>query len=320
MSEPLVRIENLVVDYPSRYGVVKAVDVPYLEIRRGEALGLVGESGCGKSTLGMALLRMVRNPGYIAAGRIWLGDQDLVSLSESEMRDVRGRRVSMIFQDPMTSLDPLQRIEDHLIEAIQVHEKGTSKAQARARIADLTERLGIQSRRLSDYPHQFSGGMRQRIMIGLALALKAELIVADEPTTSLDVIVEAQFLDLFKELQVSLNLTILLITHNIGIVSELADRVAVMYAGRLVELADAVPFFEAPLHPYTQDLLASVPNIKLDNDQLRIMQGAPPDLINPPSGCRFHPRCRVAKDRCVRDNPPLKEVRTGHLVACWEYA
>ena len=319
MSEPLVRIQNLIVNYPSRYGVVQAVDVPYLEIRKGEVLGLVGESGCGKSTLGMALLRMVRDPGHIAAGQIWLGEQDLVSLSEREMREVRGRRVSMIFQDPMTSLDPLQRIEDHLIEAIRVHEKNVSPAEAKKRIVELAERLGIPARRLPDYPHQFSGGMRQRVMIGLALALKAELIIADEPTTSLDVIVEAQFLDLIKELQKSMRLTILLITHNIGIVSELADRVAVMYAGRLVELADALPFFETPLHPYTRDLLASVPNIKLDDDHLRIMQGAPPDLINPPPGCRFHPRCGQAMDKCARQNPPFREVRPGHWTACWLY-
>ena len=319
MPEPLVKIENLVIRYPSRYGVVQAVDLSYLEIRKGEVLGLVGESGCGKSTLGMALLRMVREPGYIAGGQIWFDGEDLVSLSEREMRDVRGRRISMIFQDPMTSLDPLQRIEDHLVEAIQVHEKNVSAAEARKRIVELTDRLGIQVRRLPDYPHQFSGGMRQRVMIGLALALKAELIIADEPTTSLDVVVEAQFLDLIKELQQSLHLTILLITHNIGIVSELANRVAGMYAGRLVELADVLPFFEEPLHPYTQDLLASVPNIKLDDDELRIMKGAPPDLIDPPSGCRFHPRCQYMMDKCSQQNPPIKEVRPGHWAACWLY-
>ena len=317
MAEPIVKIENLIVEYPSHYGMVQAVDVPWLEIRKGEVLGLVGESGCGKSTLGMALLRMVRDPGHIAGGHIWFDERDLVSLTEREMRDVRGRRISMIFQDPMTSLDPLQRIENHLIEAIRVHEPQTTRAAAYGRIVELTDRLGIQSRRLPDYPHQFSGGMRQRIMIGLALALNAELIIADEPTTSLDVVVEAQFLDLLKELQRSLKLTILLITHNIGIVSELSDRVAVMYAGRLVELAETLPFFEEPLHPYTQDLLASVPNIELDDDQLRIMDGVPPNLIDPPAGCRFHPRCRHAQSRCSRQNPPLQEVAPGHWVACW---
>jgi peptide/nickel transport system ATP-binding protein len=319
VPEPLVKIENLAIKYPSRYGVVQAVDLSYLEIRKGEVLGLVGESGCGKSTLGMALLRMVRDPGYIAGGQIWFDGEDLVSMSERSMRDIRGRRISMIFQDPMTSLDPLQRIEDHLIEAIQIHEKNVSTAEARKRIVELTDRLGIQAGRLTDYPHQFSGGMRQRVMIGLALALEADLIIADEPTTSLDVVVEAQFLDLLKELQQSLRLTILLITHNIGVVSELANRVAGMYAGRVVELADVLPFFKEPLHPYTQDLLASVPNISLDDDKLRIMKGAPPDLINPPSGCRFHPRCQSVMDKCSEHHPPMEEVRPGHWAACWLY-
>lgn len=319
MGEPLVRIEDLAIRYPSRYGVVQAVDVSRLDIRKGEVLGLVGESGCGKSTLGMALLRMVREPGFIAGGQIWFDGEDLISLSEQEMRDVRGRRISMIFQDPMTSLDPLQRIEDHLAEAIRVHEGDASIAEIRKRIIELTDSLGIQARRLAEYPHQFSGGMRQRVMIGLALVLNADLIIADEATTSLDVVVEAQFLDLLKELQQSLHLTILLITHNIGVVSELADRVAVMYAGRLVELADTLPFFSEPLHPYTQDLLASVPNISLDGDELLVMQGTPPDLIHPPPGCRFHPRCRQVMAKCSRHDPPVAEVEPGHWAACWLY-
>ena len=317
MAETVIQVKDLVIEYPSRFGIVQAADVPYLEIRRGEVLGLVGESGCGKSTLGMALLRMVRQPGRIAHGQVLFGGRDLVTLSEQEMRDIRGRSISMIFQDPMTSLDPLQRIEDHLLEAVRVHNKKATASEIREKVGGLMDRLGIQDRRLRDYPHQFSGGMRQRIMIGLALVLNAELIIADEPTTSLDVIVEAQILDLIKELQESFNLTILLITHNIGIVAELADRVAVMYAGRLVELAEAVPFFQEPVHPYTQDLLASVPNINLSDDKLRIMEGSPPDLINPPSGCRFHPRCRYATDKCSQSVPPYKEVQPGHWVACW---
>ena len=319
MFEPLMQIKDLRIEYPSHFGVVRAVDIPALDIRKGEVLGLVGESGCGKSTLGMALLRMVRRPGHIAGGQVWFGGRDLVGLSEAEMREIRGRAISMIFQDPMTSLDPLQRIEEHLVEAIQVHDGTVTRQQAKERIRALMDRLGIAERRLRDYPHQFSGGMRQRIMIGLALALNAQLIIADEPTTSLDVIVEAQILDLIKELQQAYRLTILLITHNIGIVAQLADRVAVMYAGRLVELADAVTFFEHPLHPYTEDLLASVPNINLSDDKLRIMAGSPPDLIQPPTGCRFHPRCRCAKERCSRETPPFAEVAPGHWIACWPH-
>ncbi len=319
MSEPLVRIRNLSVAYNTRAGEVYAVDRVTAEIRRGEVLGLVGESGCGKSTLGTALLRLVRHPGRIAGGEIWFDGRDLTTLSEEEMRKLRGARISMIFQDPMTSLNPLQRISDHVVETIRTHKPETSEKEAREEAAGLINRLGIKTDRLDDYPHQLSGGMRQRVMIGLALALRADLVIADEPTTSLDVIVEAQFLDLLKELKDDFGLTILLITHNIGIVAQLSDRVAVMYAARLVELADVEPLFADPLHPYTQALLASVPNIRLVGDELKIMQGSPPDLLNPPRGCRFHPRCSRAMDRCSVDDPPLVEVRPGRWVACWLY-
>ncbi len=316
-NTPLLQIRDLSVEYETRMGVVKAVDGVSLDVYRGEVLGLVGESGCGKSTLGMALLRLVRPPGRIVQGTIHFDGINLLELSEGEMRDLRGRRISMIFQDPMTSLDPLQRIDDHFIETIRAHERRTRPAEARQRAAELFDRLGIAPDRLVDYPHQLSGGMRQRVMIGLALSLNADLIIADEPTTSLDVIVEAQFLDLLKELQEAYRLTIILITHNIGIVAELADRVAVMYAGKLVELAPAVPLFTEPLHPYTAGLLRSVPNIRLDQDRLEIMEGSPPDLINPPPGCRFHPRCSLAVERCRVEEPPFVEVRPEHQVACW---
>ncbi len=314
-----VQIRNLTVVYATRAGLVTAVDRVNLDILPQEVLGLVGESGCGKSTLGMALLRLVRHPGRIADGKIWVDGQNLLDLSEEEMRRLRGSRISMIFQDPMTSLNPLQRISDHLVETIRTHHPETSPREARRQAAELIDRLGIMAERLDDYPHQLSGGMRQRVMIGLALALRAPLIIADEPTTSLDVIVEAQFLDLLKELQQDFGLTILLITHNIGIVAQLADRVAVMYAAKLVELAPAEDLFAEPLHPYTRALLAAVPNIRLVGDTLQIMEGSPPDLIHPPPGCRFHPRCPQALDRCSLEEPPLVEVRPGRQVACWLY-
>jgi oligopeptide/dipeptide ABC transporter ATP-binding protein len=225
----------------------------------------------------------------------------------------------MVFQDPMTCLNPLQRVSDHLVETIRTHRPEVSKKEARAQAAELIDRLGIMTERLDDYPHQLSGGMRQRVMIGLALALNADLIIADEPTTSLDVIVEAQFLELLRELQQQFNLTILLITHNIGVVAELADRVAVMYAAKLVELGDVYPLFDAPLHPYTRGLLRSVPNIRLTDDDLEIMSGVPPDLYNPPPGCRFHPRCAQVMDRCRLEEPPFREVQPGRSVACWLY-
>jgi peptide/nickel transport system ATP-binding protein len=319
MSEPLVQIRDLSVVYNTHAGPVIAVDRVSLDIQAHEVLGLVGESGCGKSTLGLALLRLVRHPGQIAGGEIWFGGKDLLKVSDEDMRILRGASIAMIFQDPMTSLNPLQRISDHIVETIRTHEPEVSVSEARQRAAELIDHLGIMADRLDDYPHQLSGGMRQRVMIGLALALRSELIVADEPTTSLDVIVEAQFLDLLKELQRLFGLSILLITHNIGIVAELADRVAVMYAAEIVELGDIEPLFATPLHPYTQALLASVPNIRLVGDTLKIMQGSPPDLISPPPGCRFHPRCPQALARCSVEEPPWLKVRPGQWTACWLY-
>jgi oligopeptide/dipeptide ABC transporter ATP-binding protein len=315
----LLSLENLSVEYPTRAGILQGVSNVGLDVYKGEVLGLVGESGCGKSTLGRAIMRLIQPPGYIASGQIIFDGQDLMGLSQEEMRDLRGRRISLIFQDPMTSLNPVQRVVDHVIEAITVHEGPRSTEAARKRAAELVDRLGITTERLDDFPHQLSGGMRQRVMIGLALALKADLIIADEPTTSLDVIVEAQFLDLLQELQRDYGLTILLITHNIGVVAQIADRVAVMYAARLMELAKARRLFENPLHPYTQALLASVPNIKLIGDDLQIMEGSPPDLISPPTGCRFHPRCPRAFERCTQEVPPFREVQPEHYTACWLY-
>jgi len=316
---PLLQIKDLKVQYATRAGVVRAVDGVDLEARRGETLGLVGESGCGKSTLGFSILRLISPPGEIAGGQILFDGEDLLQKAEQEMTHIRGRRIAMIFQDPMTCLNPLQRIDHHFVETVRVHEKGVSAKRARQRAADLVDKLGIITDRLSDYPHQLSGGMRQRIMIGLALVLNSDLIIADEPTTSLDVIVEAQILELMKELKATFNLTMILITHNMGIVAELADRIAVMYAGKLVEVADAIDLYDQPLHPYTQGLLKSIPNIRLEAQKLETMPGSPPDLIEPPIGCRFHPRCPHAMDKCSAIGPPLKEIEDGHRTACWLY-
>jgi peptide/nickel transport system ATP-binding protein len=319
VSEALLQIQDLCVDYPTRAGLLRAVDDVSLTVFKGEVLGLVGESGCGKSTLGFAILRLLRPPGEISGGDITFKGQDLMLLTRDELRHVRGAEVSMIFQDPMTCLNPLQRISDHMVETIRTHRPDIKEQEARQHAAELLDRLGITPERLDDYPHQLSGGMRQRVMIGLALALDVDLIIADEPTTSLDVIVEAQFLDQLRELKEQFGLTIILITHNIGIVAELADRVAVMYAAKLIELADVYPLFDDPLHPYTQGLLKSVPNIKLSEDRLEIMRGSPPDLVNPPKGCRFHPRCPHVMERCLAEVPTMQEVRPGRWVACWLY-
>jgi oligopeptide/dipeptide ABC transporter ATP-binding protein len=329
-TETIMQVRNLDVTYQTRRGPLSAIDNLSLDIYKGEILGLVGESGCGKSTLGKALMRMIQPPGEISGGKLIFDGVDLMNLSEREMRDIRGARISMIFQDPMTSLNPVQRIDDHIIEAIRVHQPHVTPREARERAEALIERLGIGKKRLEDYPHQLSGGMRQRVMIGLALALKADIIVADEATTSLDVIVEAKFLDLLCELRDELNLTIILITHNIGIVAQLADRVVVMYAGQIAEVADVESLFHNPKHPYSHGLLKSVPNIDLEGDELYRMPGSPPNLLTPPPGCRFNPRCPQAMPICSQDEPALLPVEQvvgnatpqlpyEHLVHCWLY-
>ncbi|MBK5266134.1 MAG: ABC transporter ATP-binding protein [Acidimicrobiia bacterium] len=319
MTDALYSVRNLSVEYGTRQGPVKAVNDVSFDIRKNEILGLVGESGCGKSTLGKAMLRMITKPGEITGGQLLFGGHDLMTLSSREMRSLRGSRLGMVFQDPMTSLNPVQRIVDHLTETILAHEKTTTAAGARTRASELVERLGIRRERIDDYPHQFSGGMRQRVMIALALALHADLVIADEPTTSLDVIVEAKFLDLLRELRDEFDLTIVMITHNIGVVAEIADRVAVMYAGRMAEIGDVRDVFARPLHPYAEGLLKSVPNIELDGQELYKMDGSPPNLAFTPPGCSFHPRCPKALPICSDQVPVLRAVRADQETACWLY-
>jgi oligopeptide/dipeptide ABC transporter ATP-binding protein len=318
-NDILLSVRDISVDFATRRGNLGALKNINLDLHKGEILGLVGESGSGKSTLGKAIMRMIDEPGKISGGELIFDGMDMLSLSPRRMRDIRGSRISMIFQDPMTSLNPVQRIDNHIIEAIRVHRPDISRDEANHMAETLIERLGIGKRRLNEYPHQMSGGMRQRIMIGLALALKADLIIADEPTTSLDVIVEAQFLDLLRELKNDFNLTILLITHNIGVVAELADRVGVMYAGQLVEVAPVHELFHDAKHPYTQGLLQSVPNIELDGIDLYRMKGSPPNLISPPSGCRFHPRCPHMMNICHNEDPPTTQIQANHETRCWLY-
>jgi oligopeptide/dipeptide ABC transporter ATP-binding protein len=318
-KQVLAQIRDLTLTYNTRLGQLSAVENISFDIYKGEILGLVGESGCGKSTLGKALMRMIPPPAK-QTGQIIFDGEDVMTYDDKRLRDFRGRRVTMIFQDPMTSLNPVQRVDEHLIEAIQVHEPRTKKPGALARAAQLVERLGIQARRLSDYPHQLSGGMRQRVMIGLGLILNADLIIADEATTSLDVIVEAKLLDQIREIRDELGVSFLLVTHNIALVAELADRVAVMYAGQIAEIGTVYDVFDNPKHPYTRGLMQSVPNIKLDEREvLYKMEGEPPNLTHPPSGCRFHPRCPMAMPICSRQEPALQEAGPGWLVHCWLY-
>jgi oligopeptide/dipeptide ABC transporter ATP-binding protein len=316
----LYAIKNLVVEYATRVGVVRAVDDVSFEIKQGEVLGLVGESGCGKSTLGKAVMRMIAEPGRITGGELIFNDQDLMKISNEEMRRIRGHRISMIFQDPMTSLNPVQRIVDHLIETVRTHDYGVEVKEARSLAEKLIDRLGIRPERIDDYPHQLSGGMRQRVMIGLGLIMNADLIIADEATTSLDVIVEAKLVDQMKQIRDEFGVSILVITHNIALVAQIADRLEVMYAGRIVELGSIYEVFENPKHPYTQGLLQCVPSISLDHDEdLYKMPGEPPDLINPPTGCRFHPRCPQAMPICSQERPEFQDLGGEHFVHCWLY-
>jgi oligopeptide/dipeptide ABC transporter ATP-binding protein len=314
----ILKIQNLDVRFPINIGTVRAVDDVNWELRQGEVMGLVGESGCGKSTLGFSILRLLRPPGIIANGQILYHGDDIVQMTEKEILALRGRKIAMIFQDPLTSLNPLFRIDQHFLETMFTHEKGLKKKDAFERAERMLQSLGISPDRLLEYPHQLSGGMRQRIMIGLGLILEPDLLIADEPTTALDVIVEAQFLDLLADLQKTFNLTIILITHNLGNVAQLADRITVMYGGNIVEVAEAQLIFDNPLHPYTQGLLASIPNIKLEQPKLETMPGSPPDLVNPPPGCVFHPRCPKAMAICKTNKPEIK-TENGHLVSCWLY-
>jgi oligopeptide/dipeptide ABC transporter ATP-binding protein len=314
----LLEVDSLIVEYHTLKANVKAVDRVSLSMEKGHTLGLVGESGCGKSTLGLSTVRLVPPPGKIRSGRILLDQIDVVNCSYEEIRKVRGKRVGYIFQDPMTSLNPVKRIRAHFVEMIRNHEPEVSEEDALKRAKQVLERLGILPERIDDFPHQFSGGMRQRVMIGLALALDPDLLIADEPTTSLDVIVEAQIIELLKELKDSLKLTLILITHNIGIVAETADRVAVMYAGRIAELGETEGLFEKPFHPYTQALMKSVPNITKKGQVLSWIPGAPPDLAEPPLGCLYHPRCPFAFDRCKKEEPLLLSQNDSE-VACHLY-
>lgn len=305
-------------EYRSLRGKIKAVNDVNLSLEKGSTLGIVGESGCGKSTLGFSILRLVPPPGKIVSGKIVLDGVNLLNQAEDAMRSVRGSQISMVFQDPMTSLDPLMRIGDHFIELYRAHNRNIATEEAVSRASKVLDSLGIGGDRVNDYPHQFSGGMRQRVMIGLALALEPKLVIADEPTTALDVIVEAQVLELLKQLKDKYGLTLILITHNIGIVAELTDVVAVMYAGQIVEVGPTERIFEDPLHPYTKGLLESAPNVLHPERSMRPIPGNPPDLMNPPSGCKFHPRCSRAFDRCPIREPLLIE-RDRRLVSCHLY-
>jgi oligopeptide/dipeptide ABC transporter ATP-binding protein len=314
----LLQIENLKTHFMTEEGVAKAVDGVNLTARRGETLGIVGESGCGKSVTALSIMRLVAPPGEIVDGAIRLNGEDLFKLSEAQMREVRGNRISMVFQEPMTSLNPVFTVGAQIMESILTHEK-LSKQEARSRTIEILRKVRIPSpeRRVDEYPHQMSGGMRQRVMIAMALSCSPEVLIADEPTTALDVTIQAQIMDLLQELQAELGMSILLITHNMGLVADVADAVSVMYSARVVEHAGTRALFKSPLHPYTHGLLQSVPVLGMSRDKaLSVIPGAVPNPLKVPSGCRFHPRCPIAVERCRQEEPRLLEHRDGHHAAC----
>ena len=315
----LLEVKDLATYFFTPEGVVKAVDGISYDLEEGEILGLVGESGCGKSVSALSLMRLIQNPGKNVAGEVLFNGQDLLALPDSDMRRIRGKDMSMIFQEPMTSLNPVLTIGRQLTEALQLH-LGLDKKGAEQRAGELLLMVGIPEgdRRLKDYPHQFSGGMRQRVMIAMALSCDPKMLIADEPTTALDVTIQAQILELVQKLGKELGTAVLIITHNLGVVARYADRVNVMYAGKIIERGTSREIYGNPRHPYTIGLLASVPRLdEPRKEQLDPIQGLPPDLIALPEGCSFRPRCKFAIDRCATEIPPLVEVSEGHTSACW---
>jgi peptide/nickel transport system ATP-binding protein len=314
----ILKVENLKTYFDTWAGIVKAVDGVSLDVREGETLGLVGESGSGKSVTALSILRIVPRPGKIIDGKIIYKGENLLEKNESDLQKIRGKEIGYIFQDPATSLNPVFSIADQLIEVIRRHQNVTKK-EALEKAIELFRLVEIPDPELKiwNYPHQLSGGMKQRMAIARALSCQPTLLLADEPTTNLDVTIQAQILELMKNLKDKLGMSMILITHDMGVVATMADRISVMYAGRICESADTKTIFYKPMHPYTKALLEAVPNISVKKDKLRIIPGSIPNLITPPSGCRFHPRCDLADSACASAVPPLLEIEPDHYVACF---
>ena len=317
-QQPLLQVQNLSTSFFTPDGEVKAVDGVSFAIHPGETLGIVGESGCGKSITSLSIMRLLSNPGRIVGGEILLRGENLLTKSEQEMRRLRGKEISMIFQEPMTSLNPVFTVGEQIAEALRIHE-GLDRPRAMERATEMVRRVGIPSpeRRVQQYPFELSGGMRQRVMIAIALACNPALLIADEPTTALDVTIQAQILDLMKGLQRDFGLTIMLITHDLGVVAETCDKVAVMYAGKIVEFADVKTLFREPKHPYTRGLLNSLPLLVGEQEELNVIPGTVPNPLEVPGGCRFAPRCPHASALCQQEEPNLTPVSDENTVRCW---
>ena len=319
-SRKLLEVKDLKVSFFTPAGEVKAVDGISYSLGYNEVMGIVGESGSGKSVEAYSIIGLLQSPGRVTGGSILFEGENVLEYDAEKMRQFRGNKASMIFQNPMTCLNPVYTIGDQLMEALTCHDKTISKTQARARAIQMLELVGINNavKRVDQYPHEFSGGMRQRAMIAMALICEPKLLIADEPTTALDVTIQAQILELMKDLQKKENTSIIFITHNLGVVAEICDRVSVMYAGRIVEQGLVQDIFYRPQHPYTKGLIASTPRLdEEDQERLVPIEGTPIDLLNPPSGCNFGPRCKNCMKICLREKPPYAQVGEGHISACW---
>ncbi len=317
MTTPILRVNDLTMHYTTRGGEVSAVDNVSFELYKGQSLGLVGESGSGKTSIAISLLKLLPDNAKILGGHIYLDGTDLVTLSNEEMRPYRGGRIAMVFQAAMNSLNPVYKVSEQIIEALETHVGVMSPEQARERVTELFRLVGLDPAMMDRYPHEYSGGMRQRAVIAMSLSCKPDVIIADEPTTALDVIVQDSILRQLKELQKQLGTGMLYISHDIAVIAEVCDRIGVMYAGRLAELANGVDIFKRPLHPYTFALMSAFPSTVGPKRSLIALPGEPPDLLHPPSGCRFHPRCPRVKDICLREVPPFQDFGDGHFAACW---
>ncbi len=324
-AKVVLDVKDLKTYFKTDAGIVKAVDGVSFTVHEGETIGIVGESGSGKSVTNLSVMRLISTPpGKIVGGEVFFEGVDILKLSEKEMRDIRGNKISMIFQDPMTSLNPFLKISTQMVETIRLHEKNVSKQEALERSIEMLKLVGIPSaeKRIHSYPHQFSGGMRQRVMIAMALSCNAQVLVADEPTTALDVTIQAQILELIDKLSTKMGTAVILITHDLGVVAGMCDQVCVMYAGRIVEKAYTDDLYSRPSHPYTEGLIKSVPRMDTTKKGNRLfsIEGQPPNVIDLPPCCPFHPRCHEAMEVCRHAYPPVKDLGNGHEVACWLYA
>ncbi|MCI0478699.1 MAG: ABC transporter ATP-binding protein [Anaerolineales bacterium] len=317
MTQPILSVQNLTMHYATRRGDVSAVDDVSFDVMQGDALGLVGESGCGKSSIAGCLLRVLPENARILQGAVRLDGTNLTMLPEDEMRAYRWKRIAMVFQAAMNTLDPVYRVGDQIIEALHTHIEAMTNAEARERVAELFKIVGLDPALMDRYPHEYSGGMRQRAVIAMALSCNPDVIIADEPTTALDVIVQDKLLHEMCAIQKKMGMGMIYISHDIAVIAEVSNRMGVMYAGRLAEMADTADIFARPLHPYTYALMSAFPSITGPKRELTTLPGEPPDLLNPPPGCRFHPRCPRATSVCAREVPAFKAIDARHSVACW---